>query len=127
MDGNWEKLKKTNEKPLGCAKCGGPIRYAGRGAYECEKCGFTTYDDFGKVDQFLTQNGPSPAPVIARGTGLSIARVRELIEQGRLEAIPGSTGLIDSETEPKKSESHIRGGFTKAKEESGRIRFDNRR
>ncbi len=121
---NLQKLRYET-KPTRCEKCGYSVKYMGRGAYECEKCGFTMYDDFGLVDQFLSANGPSTAPAISRGTGLSIARVRELLEQGRLEALPGSEKMIDGGGDKTAEKAPKAKGQFVAHEpvDRGRIRF----
>ncbi|MBR1477725.1 MAG: hypothetical protein IJ608_07165 [Lachnospiraceae bacterium] len=114
------------KKPTFCSKCGRPLTFRGRGAYECEHCGFMEYDDFGKIDQYLEKNGPSPAHEISRGTGVPTARVRELLVEGRLEARAGQEGLLDSDLGPKNEsiKSHQKGTYMENKhKEQERMRF----
>ena len=84
------------------------------------------YDDFGKIDQYLEKNGPSPAHEISRGTGVPTARVRELLVEGRLEARAGQEGLLDSDLGPKNEsiKSHQKGTYMENKhKEQERMRF----
>ncbi|MDE7479075.1 MAG: hypothetical protein K2M91_14235, partial [Lachnospiraceae bacterium] len=61
--------KLLTKKPVFCSLCRGRMVYVGRGAYKCEKCEHEELDDFGKVRQYLEENGPMPALVIAQATG----------------------------------------------------------
>ncbi len=121
-------MKTDGSIPDSCTECGGNMKYSGRGTYTCEKCRNVAYDDFGLVSAYLDEKGPASAPVISRAVGLPIARVRELLDQGRLEAIPGSEGMIDAgpvDTGEKKPK--FQGiSMEKANREDGRIRFQGR-
>ncbi len=76
--------------PYQCDACGGRMLYKGGGSYECMECGETALDDFGKVKEFLDQNGGTqPMTVIAENTGVSIAVLNQLLKDGRLQIPPG--------------------------------------
>lgn len=78
-----EKLLLTN-KPTKC-DCGGKFFHIGGGKYECEKCGNLVLDDFGKVKQFLEENGTMPIMAISQCTGVSIEIIESLLKDGRVE------------------------------------------
>ena len=81
--------------PQICSLCGKKLKYAGRGSYVCEGCNNVEYDDFGRVDQYIEAHGPSSAPVLSRALGIPIARVHELVAQGRLEPLPSAHKTMD--------------------------------
>ena len=78
-----EKLLLTN-KPTKC-ECGGKLFHIGGGKYECEKCGNLVLDDFGKVKQFLEENGTMSIMAISQCTGVSIEIIESLLKDGRVE------------------------------------------
>ena len=91
------KVFMTMGEPTHCSVCGGPVTYRGRGTYECDHCKNIDLDDFGRIDQYLEEHGPTSAPVISRALHIPIAKVRDLIAQGRLEPIPTGGRSLDSE------------------------------
>ena len=91
-----EKLIIGN-KPVHCSMCNGKMFYVGGGRYRCEKCGSETLDDFGKVKQFLEENGPSPALVVARATGVKPEIIEIFLKKGRVEIPEGSTYYLSCE------------------------------
>ena len=91
------KVFMSMGEPTRCSVCGGPVTYRGRGTYECQDCKNIDLDDFGRIDQYLEANGPTSAPVISRALKIPIAKVRDLIAQGRLEPIPTGGRSLDSE------------------------------
>ena len=82
--------------PQTCSLCGKKLKYAGRGSYVCEACDNVEYDDFGRIDKYIEEYGPSSAPVLSRALGIPIARVHELVAQGRLEPLPSAHKTMDS-------------------------------
>ena len=78
-----EKLLLTN-KPTKC-ECGGKLFHIGGGKYKCEKCGNLVLDDFGKVKQFLEENGTMSIMAISQCTGVSIEIIESLLKDGRVE------------------------------------------
>ena len=81
--------------PKNCSKCGGRLVYTGRGAYQCEDCDNVDLDDFGRIAEYLDVHGPTSAPMLSRALGMSIGRIRELIEQGRLEPLANGQKTLD--------------------------------
>lgn len=73
-----ETLKKeltnitTYNRPTYCAECGGVMVFKGVGEYQCEKCGYLDYDDYGKVRNYIEKHmgamrrKPPRRPVSAR-------------------------------------------------------------
>ena len=78
-----------------CSNCGKRLTYKGRGSYLCEYCGSIEYDDFGRIDQYIEENGPSTAPVMSRALGIPIGKIHELVAQGRLEPLPSEHRTLD--------------------------------
>lgn len=91
-----EKLIIGN-KPVKCDKCNGKMFYIGSGAYECARCGYKILDDFGKVKQFLEENGPSPILVIAQVTGVKPEIIEMFLKKGRVEIPEGSKYYLQCE------------------------------
>ncbi len=83
-----EKIFIMN-KPIRCT-CGGKIFHLGGGKYKCEKCDEIIYDDFGKVKQFLEENGPMSILGISVATGVSTEVIEYLLKDGRVEIMEGS-------------------------------------
>lgn len=86
-----------DDMPRQCVKCDGRYVFQGYGRYVCEGCGDERYDDFGKIRKFLDEHGPSPAVVIAEGTGVQIAKINRFLRQGRMEIMDGSGEYITCE------------------------------
>ncbi len=97
MGDNLKQELQWEEKPSACSVCGGGLTYVSRGEYRCSKCGHSEYDDFGKICRFIDVNGPSPAIVIAEGTGVSINKINNYLRQGRVEIPEGSKVYIKCE------------------------------
>lgn len=81
------KMQETDDKPVKCSICGQSLSYIGHGEYECNnlECKNIERDSFGMVRKFLEDNGPSPAAVIAKGTGVPLNKITKYFEEGRLE------------------------------------------
>lgn len=76
--------------PYQCEECAGRMMYKGGGSYECMECGHTALDAFGKVKQFLDQNGGTqPMLVIAEKTGVPVEVLNKMLKDGRLQIPPG--------------------------------------
>lgn len=104
--GGLERIVLNNNLNL-CPKCGTEYEYLSMGEYRCPKCGHTDKDDYGKVRDFIEENGPSSALVIARGTGVSMIKIKQFLRQGRIEIPDGSNSYIKCE---KCGEADIRFG-----------------
>ncbi len=84
-------------KPTRCSKCKGRIRYIGGGYYECFDCGNLEVDDFGKVKDYIDENGSAPAIIISENTGVPVDIINVMLRQGRLEIPEGSPVYIECE------------------------------
>lgn len=62
---------RINKVPVFCKKCGMTLEHVDVGTYRCLACNIEYYDDFQKIRNFIRDNGPAPAFVIARNTGVS--------------------------------------------------------
>ena len=85
-------------KPIRCSKCKGKIKYIGGGYYECYDCGNKEIDDFGKVKDYIDENGPSSGVIISEKTGVPMGIINELLKEGRLEIPEGSLVYINCES-----------------------------
>lgn len=106
MSGREEKiamLKKefveanTYNRPMYCSKCEGVMVFRGVGEYECEKCGFLDYDDYGKVRNYIEQNMGANAAEASKATGVSQKAIRDMLKEGKLEVAPNSTIFLRCE------------------------------
>ncbi len=86
------ELLLARRKPKCCPRCRGKIDYIGIGTYRCSVCKYEFFDDFGKIKDFLDQNGPAPATVINSATGVDTEIINYYLREGRLE-IPDGDGL----------------------------------
>ncbi|QFJ55917.1 hypothetical protein [Pseudobutyrivibrio xylanivorans] len=91
-----EKFEKEfiDRKPNRCSKCKGRLKYLGGGYYQCFDCENTEIDDFGRIKDYIDENGPKPAIVIAENTGVPIDIVNGMLREGRLEIPEGSKVYI---------------------------------
>lgn len=62
---------RINKIPVFCDKCGMKLEYEDVGTYKCPACNIIYYDDFRKIKNYISDNGPAPAYMIARSTGVS--------------------------------------------------------
>ncbi len=93
-------------KPIKCERCHGKLEYIGSGKYECELCQHIMMDDFGKVKEYINENGPSPIIEISAMTGVKKSLIESFLKKGRLEIPEGSDFYITCE----KCGCHIRYG-----------------
>ena len=66
---------RMNKIPMQCERCGTQLEGMGQGVYRCVKCNIEYYDDFRKIRNFIEENGPAPARIISRETGVSLQSV----------------------------------------------------
>ena len=92
--GNDKKLMLLKDKPIICEKCHDKLYFIGGGRYKCNSCGYEVLDDFGKVKEFLEENGPSPSIIISEKTGVRRDVIELFLEKGRLEIPEGSDYYI---------------------------------
>lgn len=90
-------LLNEYHKPAICARCGGIMRFRGVGEYECEKCGFIMYDDYGKVRNFLEQNGNATVAETAAATGVSQQSINQMLREERFEISTSSKSFLKCE------------------------------
>lgn len=84
-------------KPIQCSLCKGKLFYVGSGRFMCEKCEHIELDDFGKVKNFLEENGPAPSIQIAEITGVKTEVIDLLLKNGQLEITEGSRYYLQCE------------------------------
>lgn len=97
IDSSFLQNDRDRERPLCCPECNGEYDIMGRGEYRCKSCGNIFYDDFGKINKFLTENGPATAFVIYENTGVPIHKINAYLKQGRLEIPDGGSIYIRCE------------------------------
>ena len=74
---NRKNAFRINKIPVFCDKCNRELENVDVGTYSCPVCNRLYYDDFTKIRNFIESNGPSPAHVIAKGTGLPKETIRQ--------------------------------------------------
>ena len=74
---NRKNAFRINKIPVFCVKCNRQLENVDVGTYTCPVCNRVYYDDFTKIRNFIEANGPSPAHVIAKGTGLPKETIRQ--------------------------------------------------
>lgn len=84
-------------KLVSCEICGSRLYYLGAGRYECKECNEIFLDDYGKIREFLDQNGPSPAIVISKATGVDKQLIEGMLSKGKLEIPENSKYYIKCE------------------------------
>ena len=62
---------RVNKIPMQCEVCGTAVELVGFGTYRCPKCNIDYYDEFQRIRNFLKENGPAPAIVIAKKAKVS--------------------------------------------------------
>ena len=65
-----------------CAKCKKSLDNIAIGTYRCPICKTDYYDDFKKIRNYIKENGPAPAFVIARNTGVSKQAIDSFFNDG---------------------------------------------
>jgi hypothetical protein len=70
-----------------CGECSGEMCFKGSGRYVCTECGSEYLTDFGRIKQYLVENGPQNAFQIADATGISYSKICEFIRQGRIDVV----------------------------------------
>ncbi|MBQ2803071.1 MAG: MerR family transcriptional regulator [Lachnospiraceae bacterium] len=83
--------------PIVCAKCGGVMIYKGVGEYQCEKCGFLDYDDYGKTRCYIEEHRGATAVEIEAATGVTQRTIRRMLKESRIEIAEGSKTFLHCE------------------------------
>lgn len=84
----WAKrnnLFSENKVPIECEKCHGDLAGIDAGRYRCLSCGHINRDSIRKIRDFSEENGPQPALVIARATGVDRRTVEYFLLDEHLE------------------------------------------
>ncbi|MBQ7582010.1 MAG: flagellar protein [Lachnospiraceae bacterium] len=76
--------------PVTCEECGGRMIFKGVGEYACEQCGALAYDDYGKVRNYIEQHPGAMQSEVSAATGVSKAKIRQLLIEERIEVTPDS-------------------------------------
>ena len=84
--------------PRVCTKCGkANPDYKGVGEYKCSECGFTMYDDFGVVRNYLEAHAGATQAQVSRETGVAMDTIRQFLKEERLEIAAGSAVMMTCE------------------------------
>lgn len=98
MDGILRKISLDDyHRPTLCSQCQGIMVYKGLGEYQCEECGATEYDDYGKVRNYLDDHRGANVAQISEETGVSHKSIRDMIKENRFEVIDNRGGYIRCE------------------------------
>lgn len=89
-----ERKRRTFEMAKLCPSCGAAMKYIFGETYECPVCGRHELSDFGKVREFLDDNGPQPATLVSDATGVPLHVLDSYLKQGRVEIPDGSEVYI---------------------------------
>ena len=91
-------LSRNIHVPRSCEKCGSKdVEYKGVGEYKCRECGFTMYDDFGIVRNYLEEHKGATQSEISRATGVAMETIRQFLRDDRLEIVAGSGVFMSCE------------------------------
>lgn len=80
-----------------CPRCASQLKYLSLGDYVCPNCGHKEKDDYGKVREFIDENGPCSAYVIHMSTGVSQEVINDFIKKGKLEVTDDSPVYLKCE------------------------------
>lgn len=93
---NFMDLNVYN-RPEECPECGGVMVFKGCGEYQCEKCRYTAFDDYGKVRNYVEQHNGVTAAQAAEATGVKQKTIRTMLKESRLEIADGSNTFLKCE------------------------------
>lgn len=88
------QYREQYEHTMLCPDCHEKMEYVFGERFICHKCGRIEMSDFGKVKEFIEENGPQPAIAINHATGVSLNYINKLLMQGRIEIPDGSEVYI---------------------------------
>ncbi len=94
-----KEFQETNtyNRPTYCQECGGVMVFKGVGEYQCEKCGFLAYDDYGKARNYLEKHTGATTAQVSEATGVSQRSIREMLKEARLEIAANSNFFLQCE------------------------------
>lgn len=95
MDMDFGEVKYG--KPLKCSVCGNDLVYKGVGEYRCSACQNLEYDDYGKVRLYIEKHSGATATEISEETGVSQAKIRQMLKEERLEVSSNSIAFLRCE------------------------------
>ncbi len=84
-------------RPANCSKCGGDLRYAGIGEYECENCKNIEFDDYGKVRAYIEENRGATQSEVSLATGVDVNKIRQMLREEKIEIAPNSVIFLQCE------------------------------
>ena len=87
---------RINKIPTFCEQCNMKLEYVDVGTYRCPSCNIDYYDDYKKIKNFIRDNGPAPAYMIARSTGVSKETIEHFFRED-IKIIPKSMDLAQSD------------------------------
>lgn len=87
----------TYNRPTYCSECGGVMVFKGLGEYQCEKCGFLDYDDYGKVRNYVEKHMGVTSAEASKATGVTQKSIRDMLKEGRLEIAQNSAIFLKCE------------------------------
>ena len=91
-------VRRNIHVPLTCEKCGkANPEYKGVGEYKCAECGYTMYDDFGLVRNYLEAHAGATQSEVSRETGVAMDKIRQFLKEDRLEIVAGSNVMMTCE------------------------------
>ncbi len=93
LDKGLETKLEAARKPINCLKCGEAYVYKSLGVYECPKCGYVEKDEYALVREYIEANGAASSVTISAATGVPIARINQLLRNGKLE-IPNESPVF---------------------------------
>lgn len=87
----------TYNRPTYCSECGGVMIFKGVGEYQCEKCGFLDYDDYGKVRNYIEKHMGANSAEASKATGVPQKHIRDMLKEGKLEIAQNSVIFLKCE------------------------------
>lgn len=91
------KIMEQIKRPTTCEKCEGVMVYRGLGEYQCEDCGECSYDDYGKVRNYLETHKGATVAAIADVTGVTRKSIRDMVKENRFEVVENRAHFLTCE------------------------------
>lgn len=82
------------QKPTACDECGGDLKYKGLGEYECEKCGHSVFDEYGKVRNYIELHPGVNAVELSEKTGVSKKIIKQMLRDERFDLV-NKKGILE--------------------------------
>ena len=73
------------------------MSFKGVGEYECDKCKFVMYDDYGKVRNYLEKNANTTVAAASAATGVSQQSINQMLREERFEISTTSKTFLKCE------------------------------